>query len=306
MVDATRARLGERETAAAPDLFVHGTVSAERGVFVVSFVVKDAAGADVGERELRVQGRDCRAIEEPAALVLATMISVVRPSTETSPPPSQDERPATRGEDGRQEEHAVPAPSPSSRTTESPPPRPPHVPREEPPLPTRRALDAVAVASAGVLPSAGFGAGLRSSYFHRSRILLALEMSFEAGASVRAGRGEVAFQLSSAAVLAGFPVLRSAKLELIPVLAFRGGVLRTVPSGFQLVKAAAHPMALAGAGALLRASLAPHVHVELLPQAEVALVRDVFEATEGKRTFVLHQPSALGARLSVGIGYEFP
>ena len=98
----------------------------------------------------------------------------------------------------------------------------------------------------------------------------------------------------------------SPKFEVVPLVAVRGGVLRTVPSGFQLVKRQAHPLALAGVGALLRAWLVPGLYAEALPQAEVVLVRDVFEATEGTTTYFLHQPSPIGGRLSVGVGYEFP
>lgn len=302
MVAATRTRLGEDETEASPDLFVRGTVSADGEAFVVTFLVKDATGAEVGERELRVKGHECRAIEEPAALVLATMISVVRPSS-FEPAPVGPPEPSAAVE---ATSTALPTPPPS-------PLRPPPGPAPaalaadaEPTLPSLHALGAVGVASIGILPQAGGGVGLRTSYWLRSRFLVALEMSFEAGASVRAGRGVVAFQLLSTTAMAGVTMLRAAKVELVPVLALRGGILRTAPSGFQLVKAAARPMALAGGGVLVRAPLAPRVHFEILPQAEVALVRDVFEATEGRRTFRLHQSSLLGARLTVGISYEFP
>ncbi|MBX3201983.1 MAG: hypothetical protein KF894_27860 [Labilithrix sp.] len=308
MIAATRARLGasDAEVEEAPDLFVRGTVVAEPGGFLVSFRVEDAAGVDVGERELRVQQRDCRAIEEPAALVLATMISVVRPPDGAAAPgssPSPGGQPDTRGAPGSR------APVTASGSRPPPSRRPPRRPSSAPPAPSpspRPALDALAVASIGALPGAGLGVGLRTSFAVRERLVLGLETAFEAGASVRAGRGEVGFQLLSASLLAGVRVLPDAALELVPVVALRAGVLRTAPSGFQVVKAEAHPMAFAGLGTLLRASLAPRLHAEVMPQAELVLVRDVFQATEGRTTYRLHQPSYVGARLTIGIGYEFP
>ncbi|MBX3216094.1 MAG: hypothetical protein KF850_28900 [Labilithrix sp.] len=307
MIAATRARLGvsDAEVEEAPDLFVRGAVVAEPGGFLVSFRVEDAAGVDVGERELRVQQRDCRAIEEPAALVLATMISVVRPPDGApATPPASSAQLDTRDAPGSRAPVTAPGsrPPPPSR---SPPRRPSSAPSAPPPS-SRPALDALAVASIGALPGAGLGVGLRTSFAVRERLVLGLETAFEAGASVRAGRGEVGFQLLSASLLAGVRVLPDAALELVPVVALRAGVLRTAPSGFQVVKAEAHPMAFAGLGTLLRASLAPRLHAEVMPQAELVLVRDVFQATEGRTTYRLHQPSYVGARLTIGIGYEFP
>ena len=314
MVVATRARLGESDErerpTSAPELFVRGAVSPEKGGYVVSFVVADAAGAEVGEREVHVQGRSCRAIEEPAALVLATMISVVRSSTPgesaTPPPPETHE--------GRESVSPSPplATPPASQSVAAPsraepgstaasPPR-----SSSPPVPSRRALALAGVGSAGVLPTAGLGAALRTSYMARSRFLLGFESGFEVGAWVRAGRGEVGFQLVSASLLAGYRVLRAGNVELIPLAAVRGGVLRTLPSGFQLVKAEARPMALVGLGALVRVELLPNVYAEALPQAEVVLIRDVFQASEARTTYFLHQPSLVGARLTLGLGYEFP
>jgi len=301
MVAATRARLGERETTAPPELFVRGDVTTQKDGFAITFLVKDAAGAEVGEREMHVQGRSCRALEEPAALVLATMISVVRPRAETPAAPLPP-APAPASEPGAQDvppAPVTPTPAPASRA-----PKPGAPPARTPP--SRRALGAAGVASVGLLPRAGFGGALRTSYLVRSQLLIGLETSFEVGASVNAGRGEVGFQLLSASILAGVPILQTAKVEIFPVVTVRGGVLRTMPRGFQLVKAEVHPMALAGAGALLRAPLAPQLYAEALPQAEVALIRDVFHASEARTTYFLHQPSLLGARLTVGFGYEFP
>ena len=304
VVAATRERLGESETTAPPELFVRGRVVVERGGFLVSFLVKDSTGSDVGEREVHVQGESCRAIEEPAALVLATVISVVRPRSEAPLDPGLAPREPAPPPDTHEDAHPqAPAGSPSL----APPDRAPSVVRPSaPPPPSRRALGVAALGSVGTLPRAGVGAALRASYFHRSFLLVGVETSFEAGASVHAGRGDVGFQLLSASLFAGARALRTSQLELVPLLAVRGGVLRTTPSGFQLVKAETHPMALVGVGVLLRALLAPHLYAEALPQAEVALVRDVFQAGEGKTIYLLHQPSAVAARLAIGIGYEFP
>jgi hypothetical protein len=339
MIEATRARLGESETTAPPELFVRGTVTPEREAFVVSFLVKDTSGADVGERKVRVQGRACKAIEEPAALVLATMISVVRPHTESSigqptpsAPPDGPEVRALDVQGAPPPTSAVPAggaraPAAASSSSVASSSRS----RANPSLPPHITLGAAGVGSIGIVPKAGFGLALRTTYAPTARLLFGLETTFEAGASVRTGRGEVGFEVLTASISAGIQLLRwgtaepgtqtgaqtatqpgwtavqtRPALELVPQLAFRGGVLRTVPSGFQLVKRQAHPLALAGIGALLRAWVAPHFYAEALPQAEIVLVRDVFEATEGRTTYFLHQPSAVGGRLELGLGYEFP
>ena len=312
MVAATLARLGESETSAPPELFVRGDVVAEKGGFVVTFIVKDVGGAEVGEREMRVQGRTCEAVTEPAALVLATMISVVRPRAETpveplrAPPDGGARTQVDTGETRAAD--ALPSPSTARSIPIASTPRSDSqgAPVGRAAAPSRHTLGAAGVASVGVLPTGGFGAALRTSHLARSSFLLGLETSVEVGAWVRAGRGEVGFQLLSASVLAGFQVLRTAKVDLTPVVTFRGGVLRTSPSGFQLVKAEARPMALAGIGALVRVSLAPRLYGEALPQAELPLIRDVFQASEARTTYFLHQPSAVGARVSVGVGYEFP
>ncbi len=315
VVAATRDRLGESETTAPPELFVRGTVLADKGRFVVSFVVQDATGVDVGEREVHVQGQSCRAIEGPAALVLATMISVVRPRAETSPKPHAVPRepgaaPEEQGDAAHPREPILPThigPPDRAPAALRPSPAPePKVAPAPPSPPSRRALGVAAVGSAGILPRAGAGVALRASYLHRSVLFIGIESSFETGASVHAGRGDVGFQLLSGSLLTGARVVRAAAFEIVPVLAARAGVLRTTPSGFQVVNAQAHPMALAGVGALLRASLGAHLHAEALPQAELALVRDVFQAGEGRTTYLLHQPSIVAARLTVGIGYEFP
>ncbi|MDF2694378.1 MAG: hypothetical protein K0S65_2761, partial [Labilithrix sp.] len=91
IVDATRARLGELGSAAPPELFVEGTVQPESGGFVATLVLSDASGHLVGERELRVAGQDCAAIEEPVSLVLAMVIATLRPQNGT--PADRRERP---------------------------------------------------------------------------------------------------------------------------------------------------------------------------------------------------------------------
>ena len=79
IVAALNETLGEPETNAPPELLVRGTASMEGGTIVVHLEVRDVAGKDLGERRLRHAERDCLAIEEPTAIVLAMMISVARP-----------------------------------------------------------------------------------------------------------------------------------------------------------------------------------------------------------------------------------
>src|SRR5262245_17390209 len=50
MIAASRAVLGEGESTASPELYVHGSVTNDREAFVVHLRITDTSGADLGER----------------------------------------------------------------------------------------------------------------------------------------------------------------------------------------------------------------------------------------------------------------
>ncbi|OJY24531.1 MAG: hypothetical protein BGO98_16620 [Myxococcales bacterium 68-20] len=192
------------------------------------------------------------------------------------------------------------------------PPASPAPPASSPaaaPPPARLLVGAAGVASLGILPTAGAGAALRAMYAPRSTVLVGLEASFEAGGSVRIGAigvGDIGFQLFSAGARVGLPVLHSDRFELIPTLGARGGLLHTSPTGFPVVKNETRATMLAGAGVLVRARLGQHLFAEALPEVEAVLVRDRLRIRDGDKLYHVFRASPFEARLSLGLGYEFP
>ena len=175
MVEATRARLGESETTASPELFVRGTVVAEREAFIVAFLVEDASGADVGERKVRVQGRICsgdrrtggaRAGDDdlrraPAIRDVAAVASGRRAGRRLGGPGSGERDPTggratasflvathvdSHGEGAQLADRGTGKAFAASAST----------------------LGAAGVASIGIVPKAGFGLALRTTYSPRS------------------------------------------------------------------------------------------------------------------------------------------
>ncbi len=300
IVAATQASLGESPSEASPELFVQGAVRAVGGGFVVKLGLKDASGRALGEREVRVGPPSCEAIEEPVSLVLAMMIAVARPRLEErgdsaeraeTPPPSTPAPASVRGPS------STPAPPPST-------PAPAARPSAEP-LPHRLVVGAAGVGSLGVLPNVGRGFAIRAMYSPRSIVLVGLEASFEACGSVRVESGEVGFQLFAASARVGVAALRTARFELIPTAGVRAGASRSIPTGFSVVKDETRASLLAGTGALARVELAPHIFAEILPELEVALIRDRLQIRHGAKLYSVHRASLFGARVSLGLGYEF-
>jgi len=306
IVDAARARLSEsRRPAVPPDFFVQGTVTAERGGFLITLTLKDELGRAGGEREVRVEGTQCKAVKEPAALLLALIIAT-RPRAEsgerTEPPPSSDAS-------------AAPSHVESGDDAPSPPPttHPPATVRAEPSAPAARSsgvppsrvsIAAAGVASLGLLPDAGLGGAIRATYARGSLLFVGLEASFEAGGSVRAGTGEVGFQFFGASALVGLPVLRTSHVEIVLAAQLRAGAIRTEPTGFAILRREVTTAALAGPGVLIRTKLAPNVFAEALPGIDAILIRDHFRIRDGDKLDV-HRPAPIGARLSLGLAYEF-
>jgi hypothetical protein len=305
IVDATHASLGESSTEAPPEFFVQGAVRATDRGFLVTLVLNDAAGRAVGERVVRVDRQVCAEISTPASVVLAMMIAVARPRT------AQRDEPRELAETPPASEHASPAPEHAS-----PAPPAPHAPlavRARTAMPSsperlpphRLSFGAAGVASVGALPGVGLGFGLHALYLPRSVLLLGLEASFEAGSSQRAGGGEVGFQLFSAAARVGLPVARTARFELIPTAGARVGLIRTVPIDFAAGQNDTRVIPSVGLGVLVRAKLRHSVFVEGLLDVELILLRDRFQVLEGDKLHRIHEPSAFGGRLSMGLAYDF-
>jgi len=304
IVDATRARLGESRSGGPAELFVQGTVTAERGGFLITLALKDKLGHSIGEREVRVDGAQRRAVEEPAALLPALPSA---PRRADAPRPPQEAPPSPEAPDERSRVEPVDAPRPPPSEPTAPPATTGPVPSERPTRtsspPSRVAIGVAGVASLGLLPDAGLGGALRATYA-RGPLLVGLEASFESGGSVRAGTGEVGFQFVGASALFGLQVLRMPRVELSLTTALRAGVIRTSSTGFAVVRSETSAALLAGPGVLIRAKLAPHLFAEALPEIDGILIRDQFRIRDGEKLDI-HRPAPFGGRLSLGLGYEF-
>lgn len=291
IVSATRARLHDGDSELPPELFVEGTVSEENGGFVVSLVMHDASAHPAGARRLRVEERECKAIEKSTALVLAMMIAVARES------PHVDD-----GTDQASIPPAVIEPTISS----PPPPVVDARPRVAAPskAPPRLVLGAAGIASTGVLPNVGFGLSIRGAVAWR-RLILGLEASLEDGGTVRAAGGDVGFMLYAATARAGFTVVDVSRFTLAPTLGATLGLLRSSASGFAASYDEGLPTLLLGVGAVARYHLGDSVFLDLLPEVDGVLVRDRFSLRGAGKLYLVHRPSAIAARMSLGVGYEF-
>jgi hypothetical protein len=139
----------------------------------------------------------------------------------------------------------------------------------------------------------------------RSIALVGLEASFEVGGSLHAAGGEVGFQLFSAALRAGLPVVSTRRFELIPTFGGGLGLLRTLPTGFASAQNDLHLTTYVGLGALVRARLTPSLFADALFEIERILLRDRLQIREGDNLDRIFQPSPFAGRLSIGIAYEF-
>jgi len=286
IVDATLARLGEENRTAPPELFIEGTVRAHDGGFLATLVLSDASGQLVGERELRVAGQDCAAIEEPVSLVLAMVIATLRPHEATRVDAGRAAMPRSR----------TPATARSAAATETDA-------RERPP---RFFVGAGATTSYGVLPDVGLGAALRANYSPGSILFFGLEASFEVGGSAHVGTGHIGFQLIDGSARVGLQALRSDRFELIPTLGARAGVIRAPSSGFsRSFGNETRAIVLAGPGVLGRVRLAGNVFLEALPELEIVFIRDDFQGVDRGKLYSVHRARPADVRLAFGIGYDF-
>ncbi len=285
IVAASRERLGESESEATAALFVRGRVAIEDGAIVVDLLVKDAAGAELGERRVRFTEGRCDAIEEPTALMLAMLIVVARSG---DPPPADA---------AKQAPEPVAKPAPERR----PPPPPPTRTPALPPM----TIGASAVTSIGLFPSAGFGGAVRWTMTFSVPLVLGVEGSFETSRAAPAASGEASFLSFDGAALAGVSVARSQAFELVPLLQARAGIMAGSTRGFPSAFDAQRFVGSGGVGALGRVMLGPALRLEVLPDLRVALTRDEFQVREGGKLFHVHRPALVEARLSVGVAWEF-
>lgn len=276
---------------------MEGTVSEAGQGFSIRLTMKDAAGRQVGMRQVRVDSHTCKDIEGQTSLVLAMMIAVGRPQ--------RAEAPAKPDE---------PVVAPAIETPPGPPPMPNPPPVPAPTRPVRAKPDpgshrllvgAAAVASRGALPTTAGGVAVRALYSPRRIVLFGLEASAETSASVHAGSGEVAFALFGASARLGVSVLRTSRFELFPMLGARLALIHDSPRGYQEVHQRLPTTVVGGPGVLLRFEVARSLFVEALPEIGAIFVRDGFRVREKDKLYLVHRPNALETRLSLGVGYEF-
>ena len=300
IVAATRERLGDGETTDPPELYVRGALTTEGATFVVDLQVKDVDGVELGERRVRMERPSCNAIAEPVALVLATMIAVARPR----------EREREAQADAIVEPDSVPASAPKAAPISEVPSarrsrRPPPTVRARTRLPM--AVGASGAASFGLLPHAGFGGALRYTMTLPSTIDVVIggEGSFETSPPVSVAGGEATFRYFDIGGLAGVLVGRSSWIELVPLIEGRAGLIIPSATGFYWGYNTPRFSGAVGAGALARIILGEALRLEVLPSFRVALTRDEFRVLAGEELVRVHRPLSVGARLTVGIAYEF-
>ncbi|AKU98177.1 hypothetical protein AKJ09_04841 [Labilithrix luteola] len=293
MMEASRRALGEPMSSGAAELVVHGEVTSDEGSFLVVLRVRDAAGADLGERRVRFYESRCSEIEEPAALLVAMMIAVARsrePARETAaepaPPPAPPPAPS------------VVAPPLRDRTV-SPSPVP-----EGHKEPLAMAVSGSGVASLGFLPNVGLGVALRWTASF-PMLVLGAEGSFETSWATSAPGGDVTFRYFDAGALVGLRVLRSRAFELIPLVEARLGALAGSTSGFRASYDTTRLVGIVAAGALVKIRLGSRTHLEILPDVRLPLAHDVFDVRQDGQLIRLHETASVEARLSIGVGWSF-
>jgi hypothetical protein len=137
-------------------------------------------------------------------------------------------------------------------------------------------------------------------------VIVGLEAWFEASRSVHAAGADVGFQLFGVAARVGVSALHAGRFELIPMLSARGGWVRNLPESLADVRNGIRWTMLTGPGVLVRAKLGAHWFAEALPELEVVVIRDRLQIETEDKLYRFPRPSLFEARLSLGIGYEFP
>lgn len=291
IVDATRARLRERAGHSSIRLLVEGSVVAQGQSFVVSFVVTDSSGHAVGERQLRVDGRACNVVQEPAALVLAMMIATSRPRVEPSPEVVEEA-------DVEEPSIALPASAPHGQPSD----RASGVPGPS----SRLALGVEGVTSVGVIPAPTVGLSVRATHeWPSSRMIVGVDVSVEDGRRLHAFGGDVGFRIAGAGAAAGFVVVRARAFELVPTVGARTAALFVTPNGYSKTGDETRFVALLGPGILTRLDTGHRIFVQASLAIEAVLVREKFQLRGGDTLYEVHRPSPVDARFSLGIAYEF-
>jgi hypothetical protein len=284
MLAATRARLGEDTSGERAELFVHGKVTLEGRAITVDLQVNDADGVDRGERHVRFDDRTCAEIEAPTALVLAMMLGVARPHEAASPEARVDAVPA--------------APTPIATVPKQPP-----VTAPAPHTPMTLGLSAAA--SYGSLPNIAFGGALRWTAGVLPGFLVGVDAGFATTWSIRAGAGEATFRSFDAGAFIGVRAARLQRLELLPLLEARGGILTGDATGLSSTFDATSFVGAVGAGVLGRIAVGHALYVDVLPGLRVPFTRDEFLVRERGQLIHVFRPAPVEARLSIGIAWEF-
>lgn len=289
MMEASRRVLGEQASSGTAELVVQGDVTSDEGSFLVVLRVKDAAGADLGERRVRFYDSRCSEIEEPAALLIAMMIAVARsrePVHEAAPEPPPVSAPSV-------------VPTPPRDRVASPSPQ---TERHKEPL--AMTVSGSGVASLGFLPNVGLGVALRWTASFSS-LVVGAEGSFETSWAKPAAGGSVTFQSYDVGALVGLRVLRSRTFELVPLLEARVAALAGSTSGFPAAYDTTRLVGIAAAGALAKIRLGPRIHLEVLPDVRMPLAHDVFDVRQDGQLIRVHETAPVEARLSIGAGWSF-
>jgi hypothetical protein len=271
---AVRLRKNPFSPAAARSIDVLVTRTAEG--HRASLVVRDAAGAVEGDRELVSEGPDCAALASAAALALALAID---PAAALAPPPAAPDPP-------------LPPPPPRSALAPALAPAP------------ARAPSSVSLRGAvglGLLPRPSPGLALAGSAGVSPRVALTGEALFLP--EVRATDARFAFGLTAFALGACATLASGAALDLGACGAVWAGSLHAVVH--ELVPAAPGDYAWAAVelGPRLRVRLASAVHAELGAHLYAPLVRRPF-LLEGHADPVFRQ-SPVAAAPWLGLGANF-
>lgn len=144
---AVEARLGRTLFAAKgqADVHVTGFITEADGKRLVRMTLTSAQGEPMGERELESESRDCSALDDSLALVLAVMLDIPKTRIPAPPPPSVAEPAAPAS--------APPAPAKPAPLSKL------HVPKDTPPRRPRWRFEVGlgALGVYGLLPEMTFG-----------------------------------------------------------------------------------------------------------------------------------------------------
>jgi hypothetical protein len=285
MASAVGERLGTAEVELT-DLRVAGRAEREGAGWVATLVLRDAEGAEMGERRVHTATASCRALDGPVSLVIAMMLRQHLTKADFVAPPPFSPPPALPLE-----------PIPRVRLVASP--------RHE----THMSWTASTsyVVSFGVMPTVGMGVAGRVDNRVGSVFGVALEVAALGAASVHPfsnAPGAVAFSMLEVGLGFHLAVLRAKWIELGPEAAVRAGVVWAEGVGFDANQTDVSAMVSIGAGAMASMRLVSGLRVEIVLEAAIPLVHDTYEATRGSELATL-QNAPVAARLEMGLAWRF-